>query len=240
MATTHVRQSWNHLISSPNSFSYHTSDSCVSKSFIQSAKGTIFHFQSVVFSRLERTAVKVTLDCVLLLHTHQARAAVMTNACYWCVHVCVGCVQSQWRPAHTCVRVQQVYHLCCKSKDCYEYIISRLPWGLSSGWVSRKQAPLFKKNEQLLVCLGGTNLWGRRGMLWKGSEDFSDVCEDRGRRLIDCWKCINAGVPIKPGKVSLWNTIPLILFCWLDGRLEEVKISKRKKTLSFLVQFCPS
>lgn len=44
-----------------------------------------------------------------------------------CAHVCEGTVSKHMRAT--------AYHLCCKSKDCCEYIISRLPWGLSSGWV---------------------------------------------------------------------------------------------------------
>lgn len=231
MATTHVRQSWNHFISSPNSFSCHTSDSCVSKSFIQSAKGTIFHFQSVVFSRLERTAVKVTLDCVLLLHSHRARVAVMTNACYWRVHVCVACVQSQRRPAHTCVWRYSEYTICvARAKT----VMNTLFHGCLGCWVrggSRESRPrCLRKTSSCWFVLVEQIDGEREGWYERAVRTFSMSA----RTEEDCWKCINAGVPIKPGKVSLWNTIPLILFCWLDGRLEEVKI------LSFLVQFCPS
>lgn len=182
MCTTHVRQSWNHLFSSPYSFSYHTSDSCVSKSFIQSAKGTIFHFQSVVFSRLERTAVKVTLDCVLLLHSHQARVAVMTNACYWCVHVCVACVQSQWRPAHTCVcvRVQWVCtwkqrHTTCVARA--KTVMNALFHGCLGGWVrggSRESRPrCLRKMSSCWFVLVEQIDGGREGCYERAVRTFS-------------------------------------------------------------------
>lgn len=39
----------------------------MSKSLIQAAKGAVSHFQSDISSRLERIAVKVTLECVLVV-----------------------------------------------------------------------------------------------------------------------------------------------------------------------------
>lgn len=71
----------------------------MSKSVIQAAKGVVFHFQSDIFSRSERIAVKVTLEYVLVCFScasHQARVTVIRSALLLmcAVHVCVACIPS--------------------------------------------------------------------------------------------------------------------------------------------------
>ncbi len=69
---------------------------------IFACQGVLFKLLQACFS-LERNAVKVTLECVLVRFccaSHQARVTVMRRALYSCVHVCVACVPSQWGPVH--------------------------------------------------------------------------------------------------------------------------------------------
>lgn len=96
----------------------------LSKSLIQAAKGVIFHFQEreLLLKRLW-TGV---CPCVLSLRSHQARVTVIRSAPYWCVHVCVACIPSQWGPVnmwggHGLIK-------CAEEKNSMPFVLQKQRW----------------------------------------------------------------------------------------------------------------
>lgn len=163
----------------------------LSKSLIQAAKGVIFHFQErELLSKRLWTGV---CPCVLSLRSHQARVTVIRSARYWCVHVCVACIPSQWGPVNmwggtassSVQKKRTACHLCCKSKDGYEYIMSWLPvkgWD-GGGLRESRHCGLIKPNSCWFVLVEQIDGGKRGALLWKGSKDFLISGRNWGRDL---------------------------------------------------------
>lgn len=90
-------------VSPPHLFLYLSRDSeC--QSLLQAAKGVFLIFNLTYSLRLQKIAVSVTLECVLLCFfcaSYQARVSVIRSALYWFGHSCVACISSHWGPVHT-------------------------------------------------------------------------------------------------------------------------------------------
>lgn len=63
---------------------------------------------------------------VLSLRSHQARVTVIWSALYWCVHVCVACIPSQWWPVnmwggHGLIK-------CAEEKNSIPFVLQKQRW----------------------------------------------------------------------------------------------------------------
>lgn len=152
------------------------------------SKALFFPFQILTFSRSERIAVKVTLECVLVgfcCASHQAKNGCHLD-CSWLMY------PHMWSlypiSVRTCMHVRgtassstqikrTACHLCWKNHNCYEYIII---------WLSVKERVVvpnnwalgYNKEEELCWFVLVWWIEGKRDELelWQAGKNMSEIC----------------------------------------------------------------